>query len=405
MVWDGVSSGPEPRDLVIDDGTISAVYSAGGAPVDDDALSVDLDGAFVLPGLIDSHVHLVWSSGADPVATVENEGEQLTVVRAVANAQKHLQAGVTTVRDLGSNWDVAVTVARAIDRGICDGPTVIASGRTVIMTGGHDPFWGIFSDGVDAVTQAVRQQIHAGAGVIKTAATGGAYGRPEGEALGQSELSYEELAAIAHEAHRFGIKVAAHALGTEGIRNAVRAGVDTIEHGVFLTEELVDEMRKQGTVLCPTLSVYSIMADGVNGSIPAYATEKARTIVKAHRESFAMAIDAGIPIIAGTDAGAPHVQHPSLIKELAALCEYGLSPTDALRSATSVAADAMGRRGKLGIIAPQAPADLLIVDGDPFADIQNLGQIWGVVRSTDRTYGPGFTVAAPHPYRVAPQGG
>jgi imidazolonepropionase-like amidohydrolase len=186
QVWDGSVDEPRSLDITLDDGLVTRIAEPGGRAGPDD-LILELDGAFVLPGLIDMHVHLVWSGGPDPASTVASEGEQLTTIRAVLNARDQLAAGVTTVRDLGSNWDVAITIARAIDRGLCEGPTVIASGRTVIMTGGHDPFWGIFSDGVDAVTRAVRHQVRAGAGVIKTAATGGVYGRPEGEDVGQTE--------------------------------------------------------------------------------------------------------------------------------------------------------------------------------------------------------------------------
>jgi imidazolonepropionase-like amidohydrolase len=299
----------------------------------------------------------------------------------VTNAREQLGAGVTTVRDLGSNWDIAITVARAVDRGVCEGPTVIASGRTVVMTGGHDPFWGIFSDGVDAVTRAVRQQVSAGAGVIKTAATGGVYGRPEGEAVGQSELSREELTALAAEAHRFGLRTAAHALGTEGIRNAVLAGVDTIEHGIFLTEEIVAAMRDRGTVLCPTLVTYRTLAEDPQGAIPDYAVAKARTVVDGHRESFAMALDAGVPMVAGTDAGACQLPHPALVDELLIMHEYGMPTAQALRTATAGAASALGRDDELGVVLPGARGDLVIIEEDPLADLSSLRRVWGVVRA------------------------
>lgn len=381
LIWDGLAAEPQVADLRIDD-RVTGIYPPGQVPrsaIEDDDVTVELDDAFVLPGLIDSHVHLVWSGGPDPASDVDREGEQLTVVRAVANARSQLAAGITTVRDLGSNWDVAITLARAVDRNICEGPTVVAAGRTVIMTGGHDPFWGIFSDGVDAVTSAVRRQVSIGAEVIKTAATGGAYGRSEGEEIGQAELSFEELSAIASEAHRFGRKVAAHALGNEGIRNAVLAGIDTIEHGVFLDEETVAAMRERGTVLCPTLATYRTLAEG--DGIPAYAVDKARRAVAAHRESFAMALSAGIPVIAGTDAGAPNLPHPSLVDELEVLHEYGMPVVDALKAATSDAAAAMGHQDRAGQIRVQAPADLVVVEDDPFADLGNLRKVWGVIRS------------------------
>jgi imidazolonepropionase-like amidohydrolase len=328
-----------------------------------------------MPGLIDAHVHLVWDGSTDPVAQVDHDGEQLTVIRAAAHARAQLQAGITTVRDLGSNWDIAITLAQAVDRGALDGPTIIASGRTVIMTGGHDPFWGIPCDGVDAVVRGVRTQVAAGADVIKTAATGGAYGQSVGEEVGASELTYDELAALADEAHRRGLKVAAHALGTDGIRNAVRAGIDTIEHGVFLTEDIVASMAAQGTTLCPTAAVYQIMADG---NAPEYAVAKAKDVVTVHERSVRMAIDAGLPIIAGTDAGAPGMAHPSLTSEIQALIGYGLNPLAALKAATSTAADALDLPS--GRIHVGAPADLILVDGNPLETPSIVGSPWGVVR-------------------------
>jgi len=369
-LWDGQHSEVQREtDILIEDGRIVAL-GAGARVRDADVL--DLDGRHLLPGLIDMHVHLVWSGSPDPAAVVEREGEQLTTVRAVANAQAQVRAGVTTVRDLGGNADIAVTVASAVDKGVVEGPDIVAAGQTIIMTGGHDPFWGLASDGVDAVIRSVRRQVSIGARVVKLAATGGVYGRPEGEDVGQAELTLEELSAAVHEAHRFGLKVAAHALGTEGIRNAVLAGVDTVEHGNFLTEELADLMRRHGTALCPTLAVYRTIADGPGSGVPSYASEKAQRAVAAHVESFAMARAAGIPIVAGTDAGSCSTPHPALVGELAVLCELGLPVLDALRAATSTAADVLGRADRVGRIALGLSADLLVVDDDPREDLRTL---------------------------------
>lgn len=230
---------------------------------------------------------------------VDAEGEQLTVLRAARHAAAHLRAGITTVRDLSGNWDAAISIARAVDRGVLDGPTILASGRTVIMTGGHDPFWGLPCDGPDAVVRGVRMQ------------------------------------------------VAADALGTDGIRNAVHAGIDTVEQGVFLTEDIVAAMAERGTVLCPTAAVYRRIAQG---SAPGYAVRKATEVVAAHRESIVMARAAGLSIIAGTDAGAPGMPHPSLVEEIECL------------------------------IDPGPPADFALVDGDPLADPSLLRSVWGVAR-------------------------
>lgn len=362
-VWDGDSPDVTPADLVCDGGRVVAVEAARSTRPGADDTVVEADGSVVLPGLVDGHVHLVWSAGPDPAGVVEADGEQVTVLRAAENARAHLRAGVTTVADLGSNWDVAIAVARAVERGLVVGPRVLAAGRTVAMTGGHDPFWVNPCDGVDAVVRGVREQVFLGAGLIKTAATGGVYGRAEGEEVGASELTAEELTALAREAHRRGVKVAAHALGTDGIRDAVEAGIDVIEHGVFLTEEVAAAMAERGTALCPTLAVYRSLAAGGG---PDYATAKAAEVVKAHDNAVHMAMEAGVPVVAGTDAGSPGMPHPSLEPELAALHECGLPPLDVLKAATSRAADALG--ADVGRIRPGAPADLVVLDGDPFTE-------------------------------------
>ncbi|UYM07682.1 metal-dependent hydrolase family protein [Solicola gregarius] len=380
--WDGESDEVRRADITCGHDEIRAVHARGAAPrAADSDVELDLAGRYLLPGLIDGHAHLVWSSGQDPAETVEADGEQLTVLRAAMHAREHLAAGVTTIADLGSNWDIAISVARAIETGVFDGPTVIAAGRTVIMTGGHDPFWGVASDGVDAVVRAVRGQAFRGAGIIKTAATGGVYGRPKGEDVHDGELSYPELAALAGEAHRRGLKVAAHALGTEGIRDAVRAGIDIIEHGVFLDDALVGDMVQRGTYLCPTVAIYRSIADAATtGSAPAYATRKAERVVDAHRTSVAKALEAGIPLVAGTDAGSPGMPHGNLVAELEALVDCGVPVVTALRAATSTAADALGRP-ELGRVRPGASADLVVTDRNPFEGVDALRAPTTVIRS------------------------
>lgn len=363
QVWDGQSGDLQARDVLCQDGLVSDLAPAGSIrPAEADQV-LEADGAALLPGLIDAHVHLVWSGGSDPAAVVDQDGEQLTTIRAAANATRHVLSGVTTVADLGSNWDVAISVAQAAHRGHLVAPRILAAGRTVAMTGGHDPFWVNPCDGVDAVVRGVREQAFLGAGIIKTAATGGVYGRAEGEEVGAGELTFEELAALTHEAHRRGLKVTAHALGTEGIRDAVRAGVDIIQHGVFLTEEIVADMVERGTVLSPTVAVYRSIAEGGG---PAYAAAKAAEVVRAHAESVRMAVAAGVPVIAGTDAGSPGMPHPSLAAELGCLRDVGLSPTDVLRAATCASADALAQ--PVGRITPGMAADLLLVPGDPLGD-------------------------------------
>lgn len=373
-VWDGESADLRDADVLCVDGRISAIEPAGTTrPAPEDEV-VEMEGSALLPGLIDGHVHLVWSGGVDPADVVDRDGEQLTVLRAASNARAQLAGGVTTVADLGSNWDVSISVARAVDQGHLDGPRVVAAGRTVAMTGGHDPFWVNACDGPDAVVRGVREQVFKGAAIIKTAATGGVYGRAHGEEVGASELTAEELAALAHEAHRRGVKVTAHALGTEGIGHAVQAGVDIVQHGVFLTEEIAAAMAARGTVLSPTLAVYRSIADGGG---PAYAAAKATEVVQAHQQAVQLALEAGVLVTAGTDAGSPGMPHPSLAAEMAALHECGLSPVDVLKAATSRVAEALGVDG--GRICVGARADLILVDGDPLTEPTVAAAPWGVI--------------------------
>lgn len=377
-IFDGTGTGPRPGMRVeIAGGRIAEVAPALGSGAADSRV-VALDGATLLPGLIDLHVHVVWDGSADPVATNARDGEQLTVAKAVEHARRTLLGGITTVRDVGSVEDIAITVAHASAQNVFAGPRIIASGQTLIMTGGHDPFWGIMVDGVDEAVKAVRRQVYAGAGVIKLSATGGVYGRASGEDVGQAELSREEIEAICHEAHRFGLSVAAHAIGEEGIANAVDGGIDTIEHGHFLTPELAAEMARRGTALIPTLFVYRQIAS--MPGIPAYAQEKARAIVERHRLAVRYAREAGVVIGAGTDAGSPLTPHPALVEELTCLVDAGLTPAEALRSATSDAAGILGMGDEIGTVAPGRTADLVAVGGDPTADLEALRDVRLVVK-------------------------
>lgn len=323
----------------------------------------ELGEATLLPGLIDMHVHLVWSGGGDPAALVEREGYGLTLLRAYANAAANLKAGITTVVDLGSNWDIAIVVARAIRQGIVPGPRVVASGRTVAMTGGHDPFWANFADGPEAVRRAVRQQRDAGAGIIKLSASGGVYGRAEGEEVGQAELSAEELRAAVEEAHRFGLQATAHAVGHAGITNCIGAGVDRIEHGIMADEFQLHLMAQEGPALVPTLAPYQRIAENPRGTIPEYAVEKARPLVERHRWVVRRAAELGVRLAAGSDAGSPELPHPALHAELALMVEAGLSPAAAIHAATSGAAAALGLAHEIGRLRPGLRADVIAVGG------------------------------------------
>jgi imidazolonepropionase-like amidohydrolase len=296
----------------------------------------------------------------------------------VGHARQTLERGVTTARDLGAIDDLSVVLARAIRAGVVLGPRLIAAGRTIVMTGGHDPFWGVFCDGPWACAAGVRGQAYRGAGVIKVAATGGVYGRPEGEEIGTSELGLEELTAACREAHRLGLRVASHAVGREGIDNSVQAGCDTIEHGIFASEEALRRMAAEDRYLTPTLFIYRHIAEG---AAPDYAVRKAVACAEQHPKTLGRARALGVAITAGSDSGSPGNLHPALFAELRAVVQRGgLTPLEAITAATATNARALGLEAEIGALAPGRQADILVVEGDPAADITALERPWAVMQ-------------------------
>jgi imidazolonepropionase-like amidohydrolase len=368
----------EKIDLFIEGDTITDTSSPGSTRVLNKEETIDLEGAFLVPGLIDLHVHLIWSAGSDPARTVEEEGIQVSLLRAALNARQTLAAGITTVRDLGSNENTAISLAKAIERGYIPGPRVIASGCTIIMTGGHDPFWGRQTDGITEVLKAVREQVRLGARVIKVSATGGVYGRSEGEDVGRAELTAEELKAICDEAHRFGLKVAAHSISEEGIWNCIRAGIDSIEHGHFLKEDAMEQMRENVIFWVPTLYVYKQIATGED--LPVYAREKAKEIVDIHRDAFRKGLELGVPLACGSDAGSPNTPHTSLIEEMGYMVACGCATSVALRAATYTAAKALDMEESIGSLDVGKRADLLAVRENPLEDIAALRNVVLVIK-------------------------
>lgn len=364
--------------LAIEDGRIAEVHAGTPPPGGFDATH-DLEGRACTPGLIDMHVHLCWDGSTDPAEVNAREGHDLTLVRMVAHARQTLERGVTAVRDLGCVDDLSLGLARAIRAGAVAGPRLIATGRSIVMTGGHDPFWGVFCDGPWACVAGVRGQAYRGATVIKVAATGGVYGRPEGEEVGTSELSLEELTAACREAHRLGLRVASHAVGREGIDNSVQAGCDTIEHGIFASEDALRRLAGDGRFLTPTLFIYRHIAEG---SAPAYAARKAVACAEQHPRTVARARALGVAITAGSDSGSPGNPHPGLFAELRELVRRGgLTPLEALTAATATNARALGLAAEIGTLAPGRQADLLVVEGDPAADVTALERPWAVMQA------------------------
>lgn len=362
-VWDARNCGRPDHWVAVQDGDVVdiSVEKPGEAVVERSAETI-------IPGLCDMHVHLVWDGSGDPVETLRNESEQETTLRAVRNARAQLRGGVTTVRDVGSIDDIAIAVSRAVEDGWVEGPRTYASGRTIIISGGHDPFWGIESDGPNACRQAVRKLRSSGANIIKVSATGGVYGQAIGEDPGVTELSLEELTAIVEEAHRFDMDVAAHAVGHEGIANAIEAGVDTVEHGNQLDEGLIETLDASDVTYDPTLYVYARIAAGGDGEIPSYAQQNAQRVYEQHAESFRMALKTDTRLLAGSDAGSPDVPHPGLHLEMQQMVAEGMDPSAALGAATIAAAEELGRPD-LGVVETDTTADLVCFDADPRSEI------------------------------------
>ena len=377
-VFDGVSEHAiEDGAVLVEDGRILSLGPAAGLPAG--AEITDLGDVTLLPGLIDAHVHLVWSASAEPHEVVERESRALTALRCANNAALHLRAGVTTVRDVGSTDGLAIEVGRAVQLGILPGPKVVAAGRAIAMTGGHGWFLGREADGAEAVRHAAREEMKAGATCIKLMASGGVYGHAEEP--GSPQLTVEEMRAGVEETHKAGRKVAAHAYSVEAVGNALDAGVDSIEHGSFIDRDTAGRMRESGTYLVPTMSVYRAMSErGPELGAPEYIRRKTAEVLKASREAFRVALEAGVPVAAGTDCGAPGHPHGTLPEELMLMVESGASPIQALRFGTSAAADLLGLGDEVGSLEPGKRADLLAVDGDPTSEILALRGVRMVLR-------------------------
>ena len=332
---------------------------------------IDLGDATLLPGFIDLHTHLASEISAASFTRAVTYTEADFAFSATANARTTLLAGFTTVRDFGGQ--VTVALGKAVERGTVPGPRIVPSRNSLGITGGHCDVTGFApgiaergpkegtADGPWEVVQAVRYQIKHGAQVIKTCATAGVLSM-EGP-VGAQQYSYEELKAMVDEAARHGVRVAAHAHGTEGIKAAVRAGVATIEHGSMLDDEAIAMMKERGTYLVPT----TYLVERINLAVlPPLVRGKAETILPLARESLRKAIANGVRIGFGTDAGVyPHGENAG---EFGVYVKLGMSPLDALRTATIHAADALGLTDR-GAIAPGLLADLVAVPGNPLDDV------------------------------------
>lgn len=389
-VIDGLGRAFERGTIILRDHAIAAVGPSRMVTIPKNARRLPGRGLTALPGLIDCHVHLCLGGEADVVSTVQQEAPAFTVLKAGQFAQRTLEAGFTTVRDLGFRDHGVFALRQAIDTNLLPGPRIIAAGLVVCMTGGHARFIGREADGPVAVTAAVREQLAAGADVIKVIASGGVL--TPGTSPDQAQMTVEELTAAVEEAKRAGRKVAAHAHGATGMRNAVRAGVHSIEHATLLDDEAAALMKQRDVCMVPTLSALATTADcGFGCGIPQSAVRKAKSMRARHEVSFKKAHQAGITIALGTDAGTPFNRHGENAQELTRMVALGMSPMEAIVATTSSAARLLGINDQVGSFEAGQEADLLIVEGNPLRRIdllQDPRRILGVMQKGRFVAGP-----------------
>jgi len=356
--------------IAISDGKIVYAGTASEwADAEGESLVLDLHGQYVLPGLIDAHVHLSGSGEADSQFYAPTGQMALKIL---SNAQRNLAAGITTVRDLGGWSELEFDVRRAIQRGEFVGPRMCLAGRFISITeAGADYYVGMYrvADGVDEVRKAVREQVKHGADVIKMGVTGAVL--VESGVPGATHFNVDEMQALVDEAKKFGKPVAMHAHGIDGIRKAVEAGVNTLEHGTYLYQDptVIEQMVQRGVFLVPTLKVGWDIILAENSNIPEWIMQKNKDSQSDAERSLKMAYEAGVPIAMGSDVGTPLNYHGENALEVYWMEQGGLSKMDAIVTATSNAARALGWDSWMGTLEPGKVADLIVHSKNPLDDL------------------------------------
>jgi imidazolonepropionase-like amidohydrolase len=357
------------QGYVIIDGERIAEVGRGEPPsLNESILRRDIVGKSILPGLIDCHVHLRNDGVADPRAQAAADTDTVAVLRSARNARRTLEAGVTTIRDCGSRGGIDFALRAASQQGLCPTPRLVLSGKAICMTGGHGWHMGYEADGPHELRRAARAQIKAGADNIKLIASGGIL--TPGTEIGAPQFTIDEMRASVEEAHAAGKTACAHAHGTIAIKNAVKAGVDSVEHGYLLDDEGIELMLDRGTYLVATsAAVRNVVKHGTTAGIRADVVRKAKSAIERHIESFKRAHKAGVKLAMGTDTGVPFTDHGNNLDEVVYLVEMGLSPLEALSATTSEAAKLLRMDDRIGSLEAGKLADLVVFDGDPLTDI------------------------------------
>jgi imidazolonepropionase-like amidohydrolase len=387
--------------IVVTDDRIVAVGPAASVAVPAGARVLDLGDVTLLPGFIDAHTHIIGRTLGDPLAdlAVVKDYAAYGAIVGVANARNTLLAGFTTIRVVGTRHFDDMALRQAITDGRVPGPRMENAGNLIGITGGHcdqngftpgliqyGPADGV-ADGPEQIRAAVRYQVKSGADVIKMCATGGVLS--EGDAVGATQYTYEEMKALVDEATQLGRKVAAHAHGTEGIKLAVRAGVASIEHGSFLDEEGAKMMAQHGTFLVPTMMAgEAVERFAKNGVLKGLRAQKALAAGAAVRKATKIAVANRVQIALGTDAGV--IPHGTNAREFSLLVDWGgLTPMAALTAGTLNGAKLLGWDARIGSLAPGKLADIVAVPGDPLADIHATERVSFVMKGGVIYKGPG----------------
>lgn len=373
---DGTGRSPvSSSDILVEGNKIRKIGQDIDIP--EEAKIIDASKYTVMPGLIDSHVHICLN-GEPSVFDILQYSPGMIQLMGAYNALETLRSGYTSIRDMGAPMGFAIALSRAIEKGIANGPRIVAGGKVISQTGGHADFYlpsGIsyhamsnIADGSNELRKAAREELRAGADFLKICSSGGVMS--PSDPVDTRQFTVQEIKAVVEEAEAVGRSVASHAHGTTGIRNAVEAGVRSIEHGTIMDEEVSKMMAEKGVFHVPTMvASYNIIEHGREGGIPEYAVKKAEEISHYPAESMMLSHENEVPLAAGTDAGTPFNRHGDNTKELELMIEAGLTEMDAIKTATSTAARCIGLGDSIGKIKEGRKADLILVDGDPLKDI------------------------------------